>query len=329
MSDSFADLWNSTAPSKPVQSQQSRTLGSATPTVAGQQRKPQNDVFSMLAASTSSSRSLTPSYSPQPVQKTSSLGSTSVSSGVKPVQKSASNGEDAFSDLFSGSTPGAPTSTNMTMAQRAALAEKQRLEAHAAQKTSNIAQTSAWAGLDALGDSSAFRSASPAAQSTGVQPEDDWGLTFDAPAKSVSSGPTSSTAKTPAPARDNWDFDNFISKPAAVKAVSSKVSPQSQSLWDLDEFSNPAASSSLRASPAPPQERSSAPGSFDFGDREDGLLGDRSDGEDDILGELSKPVQSKPTRSVSMNTYLYELSNGGSSSEKVLSQEQPLLLNRQ
>ncbi|KAJ3521211.1 hypothetical protein NM688_g9046 [Phlebia brevispora] len=61
MSDSFADLWNSTAPIKPAEPP--RTLGAITPALAGQS-KPQNDVFSLLAASStpSSTRSSTPSY---------------------------------------------------------------------------------------------------------------------------------------------------------------------------------------------------------------------------------------------------------------------------
>ena len=133
MSDSFADLWNSTAPIKPTQAQQPRTLGSITPAVAGQQRKPQNDVFSMLAAtgSATSSRPITPSYSPQPVQKSASLGTTTpANGGPKQVQKAASGSGDVFSDLLGGTIASSTNTANMTIAERAALAKKREQEQH-------------------------------------------------------------------------------------------------------------------------------------------------------------------------------------------------------
>ena len=303
MSDSFADLWNSTAPSKPAHSQ-ARTLGSVNPTLIGQQRKPQNDVFSMLAATTpSSSRSISPSYSPQPMQKASSLAGPVTNGGAKPMQKSASGGGDAFSDLLGGFSGASTNAANLTMAQRAALAEKQRQQQHTTHAASTPASASAWAGLDALGGSSTFQDSSTSSKPSIVAPDDDWGLTFDEPAKPSKTAPTS-TVKVTAPADDDWGLEDFITKPAQKKAALPKPASQSQSLWDLDEFSSPTPAS-LRASPVPQNDRSSTPGSFDFGDREDGLLDDRSDDEDDILGELARPARSKPTPQASTSLSMF------------------------
>lgn len=297
MSDSFADLWNATAPSKPAQSQPPRTLGSVTPAVAGQQRKPANDVFSMLAApSSSTSRSVSPSYSSQPLQKSSSLGGTPVNGGPKPVQKATSSGGDAFSDLLGGTIASRSSNTNLTIAERAALVEKQRIDQHAARQATASTQASAWAGLDALGNSSSFRANSVSPQPPVSQPEDDWGFDFGDTAKPAAATPA--PVKATAPAEDDWGLDDFIAKPAPKKASETQKASQSQSIWDIDEFASPPAASSLRGSPAPQNDRSSTPGSFDFGEREDGLLDDRSDGEDDILGDLARPVSSKPTRQV-------------------------------
>ena len=300
MSDSFADLWNSTAPTKQTQTQQPRTLGSINPAVAGQQRKPQNDVFSMLAAtgSATSSRPITPSYSPQPVQKTTSLGNvTPANAGPKPVQKSVSGGGDAFSDLLRGTISGSSSvdTANLTIAQRAALVEKQRQEQQKSKNASSATQSSAWAGLDALG--STFSAATAATKPSSSQADDDdWTSTFNQPTKpsAHASGATSS-----APLEDDWGLEDFASKPSSIKDPSPQPPSKTGSLWELDEFASPPSDPiALGASPAPGKDRSSTPGSFDFGEREDGLLNDASGDEDDILGELSKPVQPKPTRRV-------------------------------
>ncbi|GJE87423.1 hypothetical protein PsYK624_035060 [Phanerochaete sordida] len=294
MSDSFADLWNSTAPAKPTQSQQPRTLGSISPAVAGQQRKPQNDVFSMLAAtgSANSSRPITPSYSPQPVQKTTSLGTpTPANAGLKQVQKSVSGGGDAFGDLLGGTISSSTNTANMTIAERAALAAARKQDQHKSQATAP--HSSAWAGLDALGASSSFGTSSNAKSSSAQADDDDWTSTFNRPAASSSS---SVNVKITEPVEDDWGLEDFASKPASVKSPSPQPSSKTGSLWELDEFASPAAPGTVRTSPGARNGRSSTPGSFDFGDREDGLLNDASGDEDDILGDLGKPVQPKPSR---------------------------------
>jgi hypothetical protein len=142
--------------------------------------------------------------------------------------------------------------------------------------------------------------------------------------------PTSINPKSNPPLKqadddDDWGLSDFVSAPSTTKTPSpqppsqpqSRTQSQSQSIWDLDEFTSPSASHSSASlphdnPPAPPtirepqpQARSHTPGddfSFDFGDREDRLLGDDNDShdEDDILGVLSKPVDAIRTSSVSL-----------------------------
>ncbi|KAH9919689.1 uncharacterized protein B0H18DRAFT_1096064 [Fomitopsis serialis] len=254
MSDSFADLWNSTGVSKPAE--QPRKLGSLAPVIPPS-RNAKNDVF------VPASRSGTPGAA-GPIQSTRSLGTSS---------------SDAFSGLFSGSL--APGSTanraNMTIAERAAQAERERREQSQQQHAAAKQSANAWAGLDSLGN---------------LVP----------------------AAKPSTPAQDDWGLDDFISQPAARKRTSAP--PRGESLLDLDEFNPIPSAQSTRTSPHPPQSRSDTPGDFDFGDREDGLLGDQSD-EDDILGELSKPVsQRSPPSSSQSNRAI-------SSSQTVPSRSRP------
>lgn len=294
MSDSFADLWNATAPSKPTQPTQARTLGSITP-AAQPPRKPTYDAFSALAASSSSStRSSTPSYvSSPPLTKAGSTGSVPLVGGARPVQKANSSGGDAFSDLLSGTITSTSNGANLTIAQRAALANKQRLGQPTVSQhnpAGSKAVDSAWAGLDTLGASSFSSSRTTSTSPKPPQPQEDW--LFDSVPASISKSPASKPQ--PAQDKDDWGLDDFISKPAPSRP--SQTTSQSQSLWDIDEFASPSPADARGISPTPQNGRSSTPGSFDFGDREDGLLDDQFGDEDDILGVLSKPVQSKPPK---------------------------------
>ncbi|KIK34429.1 hypothetical protein CY34DRAFT_17729 [Suillus luteus UH-Slu-Lm8-n1] len=70
-----------------------------------------------------------------------------------------------------------------------------------------------------------------------------------------------------------------------------------RTLWDLDDFD-----SSSHSNP-PNALRSRTPGGFDFGDREDGLLENHSDGSnDDILGDLARPVDAVKPSSCNQST---------------------------
>lgn len=142
--------------------------------------------------------------------------------------------------------------------------------------------TSAWAGLDSLGQ---FASAKPSTPAQASTPQDDDWLFGSEPAKPSTSTTKPASSKSLPPQKDDWGLDDFISQPAAQRSAG-------QSLLDLDVFNPVPTSQASRASPQP-LIRSSTPGDFDFGDREDRLLDNQSD-EDDILGELSKPILKRP-----------------------------------
>ncbi|KAF8076973.1 hypothetical protein FPV67DRAFT_1649659 [Lyophyllum atratum] len=282
MADSFADLWNSSAPSKPTPLPQK--LGSAPPPNALPKR-PQHDVFSMLSSAGSSnpsSRSITPSRG-----STSSHRTTTPNPATKP----SSNGGDAFSGLLSGSlAAGANGSARMTIAERAAEAERLKLASLRRHQQKVKAPTSdAWDGLDSLGKPSTAALASLSVKPAALV-EDDWGLDSFA---SKPAGRAGLTKPTPPPAAaalvdgDDW-LSEFSAQPAArTKPQIRPATPESKPWMLGDEDSAPA---------LPPRRRPNSPGDFDFGNREDALLGDDSHDEDDILGALSKPVDAMPKR---------------------------------
>ncbi|KAI9057423.1 hypothetical protein FKP32DRAFT_1598292 [Trametes sanguinea] len=301
MSDAFSDLWTSTGVSKPAEPPRKLgTLASASPAPQAP-RKPQNDVFSMLAAAGSSSntvsRSVTPAHSP------------ALSSNVaKPMQKAASTGtapgrNDAFSDLLSGfSSTQSANSANLTMAQRAALAEKERRE-RAQQQSTNTPPppADAWAGLDALGARSI--SMHDHTSATSHDPLEDLGFGSFTGSSATPSAPSKPAQSTSHP-EDDWGLEDFVSqpKPAPTSKSAQKAAPASQlnSLLDFEDFAAP--STSRQSTSPAPVPRSDTPGDFDFGDREDGLLGGHSSDEDDILGDLSKPVEKLAARQSTRNT---------------------------
>ncbi|KAF9463679.1 hypothetical protein BDZ94DRAFT_1217783 [Collybia nuda] len=271
MSDSFADLWNSSVPTKPTQAPK---LGSVTTSTA--QKRPQHDVFSLLSSTGSSStnsRPITPSTISQ----------------QKPIAKpppKASSGGDAFSGLFDGSLPGGSSNgARMTIAERAAQVEKERLASLQRHQQSVKQTSSAWDGLDSLGNTP-----SPSLPKTSnSSQDDDWGFGTAAP---IQPTPKPKIVQKPMD-DDDWGLGDLAA--AAVSQPQART-PASQAIWDLDEF----AGASSSAQPSPPiittHQRSDSPGDFDFGNREDALLGDDSNDEDDILGALSKPVDSIPKR---------------------------------
>ncbi|KAI0076919.1 hypothetical protein K474DRAFT_1662302 [Panus rudis PR-1116 ss-1] len=308
MTDSFADLWNSTAPSttKPVAAPPK--LGQALSSAPGQNaRKPTNDIFSMLATPSTSNpatRSTTPLYtnvnashsaraSPILPSNTGGRGSQT------PIQKtsSANGGGDAFSGLLSGTFSSSSANlANLTIAQRAALVEKQKSEKLlGSQRTSSAhpqQSHDAWAGLDSLAAPSASLSSNATPSSSAQTQEDIWDFGLASAPKPSAPAPAVSQ---PTPTLDDDDFGlgEFTSKPAASQPMSlSNEPPSSQKdIWDFDEFSSPPVQASKTPrSPEPSIKRSNSPGDFDFGDREGALLDGQSDDEDDILGDLTKPV---------------------------------------
>lgn len=285
MADAFSDIWSSTGVSKPTEPPRKLGTLASTPPVPG---RAQNDVFTLLAAAGSSStvgsRSATPG---QP----SALGSAAA---ARPMQKAASTGtalggNDAFSGLLSGfSATQSSNNTNLTIAQRAALVEKERQErAQQKQQTHNtVPVASAWAGLDALGNSSITN---PHTSPPSHDPLDDLG--FGTFASSSPQAPPIKVTQSAPPPDDDWGFGEFASQSPAAPSSKQKATSASQfdDLLGFDDFAAPSVPRPSRSPDPPP--RSNTPGDFDFGNREDGLLGNQSSDDDDILGDLSKPVE--------------------------------------
>jgi len=108
MSDSFTDLWRSSTPSNHISSQ---TLGATKPQSSIPKRR--QDAFSILSASQPASRTQSPK-----VASTTTQSRNAAPPGVPR--------NDAFDDLFSGSLADRRNhaTTNMTIAERAAAAQK-------------------------------------------------------------------------------------------------------------------------------------------------------------------------------------------------------------
>ncbi|KAK0499457.1 hypothetical protein EDD18DRAFT_1102814 [Armillaria luteobubalina] len=260
MSDSFADLWSSTVPStKPAP----QKLGSSSSTSSQGVRRTQNDIFSMLSSAGSSapgSRSMTPA-------------SRTVSPPGPPPTTSASSG-DAFSGLLSGTLTSKPAS-QMTIAERAAKAERERMEKlQHSQRAVPVQTSSAWDGLDSLGQKS-----SPAVVSTSQSPfnDDDWGFGTPARGTSQPAAPVVAAADDD----DDWGLADF-----GASTGQSQPATRTQNIWDMDQTLNKESFKPRTDSPS---------NDFDFGDHEDHLLGSHAH-DDDILGELGRPVDAVPRR---------------------------------
>jgi hypothetical protein len=253
MSDAFADLWNSSIPSKAAAAAApSQPLGSLNQ--LGILRRPQQDIFSLLASSSApSSRPLTPQRSsPQPPAK-------------------ALNGfsGDAFSDLLSGTLGTSSSNANMTIAQRAAHAEQQRSANLQKHELLGKQHAFAWEGLDTLG-------APKLSQSTALHSSDDWGLGAAVPESSTSSISASVVD-------DDWGLSDSSTQKVSSSKSSSQATSQSTFL-EFEDLLSPQASSA----PPPPDNFN-----FESRKDRDGWESN-SCGAGDILGVLSKPVGTLP-----------------------------------
>ncbi|KAF8838781.1 hypothetical protein BDN67DRAFT_982275 [Paxillus ammoniavirescens] len=303
MADSFADLWASSAPTKPTQPP--KNLGAVPATqhpITTYPRRPQQDAFSILSATQPTTRT----HSPQIVNQTQPQ--------QRPTQPlpGSNNGVsgDAFSGLFSASTGTSQASIRtMTMAERAALAHKTKAQTYTAGSDSSAATSPAWAGLDSLAQST-----SATKPTTSVSTPNVFDFAFD----NVQATPSSSLLNDNTTDNDDWGLSEFSSPPPVTKSNSPSISAsisnsaatsKPQTLWDLDEFT------SLSQPSLPSHSPSGTPGDFDFGDREDELLragdldgedtfgfrvpggspGGPSAQEDDLLGDLAKPVSHSPS----------------------------------
>ena len=291
MADSFADLWSTAAPTSSTP-QKPRKLNDLIPsTTPSQLPRPQNDVFALLAASNSSSNSNSRTNSP-------GIANQPRPQSNGPTHTPPSDG-DAFSGLLSGSFGNGPTTSgNLSMAEQAARAEKERKDKllNPTQRASTKAQSSAWTGLDSLGTTSTL--APPPKRAT-PQKQDDFDWLFDTPASTPSNpAPPPPLTKRPsviADEDDDWGLSDFASKPTPAPATSAprRTAAKPSTVWDFEDVE------SLNQPSPPPRKviRLNSPGdNFDFGNREDRLLDNDSNDEDEILGSLSKPIDSVPPR---------------------------------
>ena len=279
MADSFANLWSTAAPTNSAPQKPQKLNDLVSSTTPSQPTLPQNDLFALLAASNSSSNSNSRTNSP-------GIANQPRPQSNDPKPTPPSNG-DAFSALLSGSFSNGPASSgNLSMAEQAAKAEKERKDKllNLNQKPATKAQPSAWSGLDSLGTTPTF--APP-------QKQDDFDWIFDTPA-STSSKPAPPPPLTKKPSaiadeEDDWGLSDFASKPTPASATSApqRKAANPSSIWDFEDSEPPNQSSPPPRKPARPN----SPGEdFDFGNREDRLLDNDSNDEGDILGSLSKPT---------------------------------------
>ena len=308
MSDSFADLWSSSAPLPPKpkpQTLSSANSSSSNRTTNSTPNQPYRasskpDVFALLAGSGSGSSSPYGNQQQQRYGSPNTIGSnpssrpisalggqrsnsTTPSLPLAPSRSTSKSGSgDAFGDLFSsskGDNGSGQAHAGMTLAARLAMEAQQRSQAQVpGSKLQSQPQRSngggdAWAGLDTL--AGGFGVLGGGSGSAGAS---------HAPTKPVKVDDT-----------DDWglgDFGASSSKPQRSQPQP-KPQPQTQqkkTLWDLDDFATPnaAASSSSSSLHTPPQAQSiSRSGSsasqrprvpehidspdddFDFGNRED------------------------------------------------------------
>ncbi|KAI6147433.1 hypothetical protein BKA82DRAFT_4153564 [Pisolithus tinctorius] len=268
MADSFADLWTSSAPVK--QTQQPQRLGaSSAPKPNPPSQRPQWDAFSALSAS-------------QPTSRTHLPLQAQIQQKPVAVSQRQNVSSDAFSGLFDASmgfgSGSAKEATNMSMAEKATLAQKgkaQQAQLENGRISSQSAIPSAWDGLDSLAQTT-IPVMSSAVKSP---PQDDFDFTFGCAkaTQKIDSGVSQDEG--------DWGLSDFSSPHPSAQL---KAQPKVQSLWDIDDF----------ASPSPQRSQTDSPVSSNLtvrNDRENALF-DGNVREDDILGDLCKPVQNHSIR---------------------------------
>ena len=295
MADSFADLWSTVSPTSPAPQKPRKLNDLISSSTPSQPTRQQNDVFALLAASNSSSNSNSRTNSPGAANQP-----RPQSTGQKPTPAANS---DAFSGLLSGPFGNGPdNSGNLSMAEQAARVEKERKDRmlNLSQQPAAKSLSTAWTGLDTLGATPTF-TPSP-------QKQDDFDWILDTPPSTSSKpAPPPSIARKPpviAVEDDDWGLSDFGSKPIHAPAPSAprQQTAKPSSIWDLDDVEH-----SDQQSPPPRKViRPNSPGEdFDFGNREDRLLDNDSNDEDEILGSLLKPVGSVPPRPPPVSSWGY------------------------
>ena len=277
MSDSFADLWSSSAPLPPKP--KPKTLASATSS-SNQPQKSTNssksDLFSLLASSGSNQQRYgSPNSAVRGTEKRSNTGTPSPVPPVSFVSSSSRGGGDAFGDLFASSSSSATAGgspAGMTIAARMAMEAQQKNSADGGgsflpQKTNVPAHDSAWERLDSLvaarDDFGGIQPPNRTTTSRKVDINDDWGLGDFAsstipsttssksvpvvqPQPRLGKPPSKTTTVSP------WDLDEFASTPSPhlSRSPSQLKTDRQKSMKTEDHFDSPDVD-------------------FDFGNRED------------------------------------------------------------
>lgn len=268
------------------------------------------DTFSVLASTASGSRSV---YSRTNSGTVDEVGYTTQSPKPSTTPNPAppnSSSVDAFGSLFS-SGPGAASASNLSIAQQQARLAQQKqatpppsdhgafwdhLESGGRASPVGSAPT---APLAALNTTSAFPTPSFVPSSL-LQPS-----ILQSTSRPGSAASAQKTTNNSPLSTDPWgDFDTLASADITVKAsipsrVAQQTKPAVDDLFDFSEFERqpPPTTDQIKSS-SPRVSRPSSPGDFKFGNREydgDDLLNGNNSDEDDILGDLAKPVDQIPS----------------------------------
>lgn len=321
MSDSFAELWNSSGsaqPKKPVTlgaARQPSTSNLSTVSTPSYGARLQSDVFSLLASKSATSsqpnsRPYTPSTSAS-VQQQQNPSRTASALGRATPSMQSNTTSDAFTSLLGSSFPSTSKAANASIAERQAALQRELQELSAKEKQST---GTVWSGLDMLGARAGGNSTTTTTTKQALSADDDW-LLGSIPSSSASTSTAQPDARAmQATHSDDLDLlSDFASAPTQT-ASSSRRPPSARamsiSLFDtLDDFEGGASSMVYAGAPnrqSPVRVQSDVRDDFDFDfgdreDREDGLLASISDdegGADDVLGILSKPVSQTTRKSV-------------------------------
>lgn len=296
MTDFSELLWTDSKPKPKV----SDTMGSRLANTPPQQNSRPYDSFSALASALRPTYQIPNSNGSQP----SIHNRVSTPSRIPASTNAASNNQDAFGSLLSlGNTSRA----NLSIAERQAKADQDRREEELKKAKELQAQSAFWDRYDS--DSKTLSTNGPTIPTGPSLSPKLLSSSILTPVSRPASGATASPLPRPSSdclARDAWaDFD-VLTNSAADVAVKSPIPERlvhnatgnDANLFDFGSFDEPIVTRAESRSPHPPL-RSGTPGDFDFGDREygDALL-DKADGrsefDDDILGDLAKPVELVP-----------------------------------
>jgi len=112
---------------------------------------------------------------------------------------------------------------------------------------------------------------------------------------------------------DAWSQLDALIAPKPAPAIGSRpLAAAASDPFDMDFLTEPSP-----VAPTPPRSRARTPGDFDFNEKED--LDESPSDEDDILGDLAKPVAEVRTQSPAVSAFfpLYSLSNDSTSCRKL------------